>query len=412
MKLPEQIARRLAETFGLEQSTCSEPTLRAAVRLRMAQSGQATEEAYWELLQGDKLEFRAFVDELLIPESWFFRDRLPFDYLKSWVQKEWMAGPGRSGQSLRILSLPCAAGQEPYSIAITLLEAGLAPEHFSILAGDLSPRLLALASKGLYRRISFRGEDYVKLVHYFDEVGACLRVKPHIRELVNFQQMNLMQPADYAANGPFQLIFCRNVLIYFDDASRHRAFSGLAAALSPDGIFFAGHADSIFRITENFAHTGPPGAFCYARRALPPKEQPAPVMPAHDIAATRQVPRPRPATPQQEVSLADKQTLAEARRLADSGRLAEAEAICRTRMQEDATRAEHCFLLGEILLARRALADAEAQFRRAVYLDPGNREALFRLAHLTEQRGDHREAANWRRRAARRKPQLSEEGKA
>lgn len=373
-----------------------------------------TELDYWERVRSSDDEFFAFVDELLVPESWFFRDRIPFDYLRHWVQQYWLPGPTKEGVQLRILSLPCATGQEPYSVAISLLEAGMPMDGFSVLAGDLSQRLLDQAQEGIYRRISFRGDNYVPLENYFDSVNdSCLQVKPAIRTKVEFSRMNLMEPSSFCVRGPFHIIFCRNVLIYFGDDSRKLAFDGITSVLAPEGLFFAGHADAIFRISNDYERVGSPGAFCFQKKTV-------------EAASPSRIPNPQLTSPPRNKSTAKKRgrvfsrnglipeevleqatmqsSLVDAQRLANCGDLKEAEQICRRSIDVEGSTSCNCFLLGEILFAQKRLADADSQYRRAVYLDRYHRDALFRLAQLAQQRGDEREAANWKRRAAKISP--------
>lgn len=409
MSLPKDIADQLAPKYGLDPTICTGPGLVAATRLRMEIHGITEELSYYDHLRQSQEEFDAFVEELLIPESWFFRDRVPFDFLRSWAAEYWLKNLSSESDILRVLSLPCAAGQEPYSIAITLLEAGLRPEQFSILSGDLSPRFVEQAKEGVYRSIAFRGEDCVERDKYFEDIGeGRIKVRDFVRDLVTFKSMNLLHCKDYESAGPFQLVFCRNVLIYFDDNARRAAFDGLDRSLAEGGILFAGHADAIFRINDGFSRFGPPGAFCFSRRekvtpvaitqpkvrreaTKPLVEKRHRIFPVSKPELTANAKKPTP--------LPSADSLTEVKRLADSGQLEDAERICRERIDTGPASAEACFLLGEILLARKEIADADAQFRRTVYLDKNHQDALFRLALLAEQRGDHREASNWRRRA-------------
>lgn len=419
MTLPEDIAQNLTATYGLDPSHYGGTGLESIVSQRREASGIGDEKAYFDLLRRDDGELAALVNELLIPESWFFRDGVPFVHLRDWVGRVWLPSPDAGKRRLRLLSLPCAGGQEAWSLAITMLEAGLKPGEFSILAGDLSQRFLEQAIAGHYRRIAFRGDDFCDRSQYFDDAGdGCMRVKDFLREMVNFRQLNLLNPPGYQAFGPYDIIFCRNVLIYFDDASRRQAFEGLTRCLSPEGLLFVGHADSLQRITNDFTRSGPGGAFCYMRRQAQGKEpappekskaHPKPLglkshrrfpevvteLPRTERAATGGKPGPEP---ERKNAVA---ALEHAQALANSGRLEEAEAVCREALAESPGDAAMLYLLGEVLLSRKKIAESEAQFRRVVYLEPKHEDALFRLAMLAEQRGDYHEAANWRRRATR-----------
>lgn len=408
MNLPQDIGARLARTYGLDPGLCLGPGLEHAVDDGRREAGLPSVDAYFDRLRMSSEAFSAFAHALLIPESWFFRDRAPFLFLKEWVQDTWL--PGHPDSQLRVLSLPCATGQEPYSIAITLIEAGLPPERVHILAGDLSPQLLEQAKDGRYRNMAFRGADFCPREPYFeDEAEGLIRVREHIREQVTFKVLNLLEPIGYLGSGPFDVIFCRNVLIYFDTAGRRATIKGLEQSLAPDGLLCVGHADALGRITEDFQRVGQPGAFCYHRKpkvieevpkseskALPRKAKPffkpAPALPKARLPTA--APKPQPEETKPPVS-----GFAQARQLADAGKLVEAEKLCRTELEKAPGSVEVLYLLSELLLAQKKIPDGESLLRRVVYLDPNHSDALFRLALLAEQRGDDREAANWRRRA-------------
>ncbi len=412
MKLPQDLGARLASSYGLDPNLCQGPGLEHAVQHCREKLALPDNEAFFTHLRSSRDAFKAFAEELLIPESWFFRDRAPFLFLKQWVNDVWLkAHPDRP---LKVLSLPCAAGQEPYSIAITLLEAGLDPERFSVLAGDLHPCLLDQAREGRYRAIAFRGGEFCDKDRYFEQDKDChLRVREFVRQRVEFRLLNLIDPLCYAAASPFDVIFCRNVLIYFDEKGRKAAFRGLSQALTPDGLLCVGHADALGRITEDYQRVGPPGAFSYQRKpAEAPSSRPAPIkaLPRKAKAswvASKPLPKYAPKKPSEKTEAKEQKpqavsSIGQARTLADNGKLSEAQQLCREELTRSPGSVEALYLLAQILLAQKRIPDGDACLRRVVYLDPGHTDALFRLALLAEQRGDEREATNWRRRATKR----------
>jgi len=402
VNLPAAISRRLRDEFGFDESVFRGSTIDAVVRRRMEATGLFEAGDYWRWLADSHEEYLAFTDLLLVPESWFFRDQKPFAWLAEWARESWR--PRHGSETLRILSVPCASGQEPYSIVITLLEAGFAPQSFCVEAGDLSERFLEEARAGVYRQMAFRAGADGPYGDYFEDAGDGLRrVKEPIRRSVRFRQRNLLA-ADFMRDAaPFHAVFCRNVLIYFCAESRRRVVGNLFRVLAPDGLLFAGHADALGSISPELRRSGPAGAFCFQRSAAPapaPPPRPAP---------RRAPPRPRPsavrarfdASPPAPASVASaaESRWAQIRGLADGGKLADAETACRALMEASAPTAEGFSVLGEILVGQRRHREAESYFRRAVYLDSSHATSLFYLALMAERRGDTAGAQRFRHRA-------------
>ena len=149
-----RFARFIKELIGLDVDSIGASVVEGILRYRQQQAGQADLEAYWQLLQRSAEEVKALVDALLVPETWFFRYGESFTALTRLVWQRLGKQPRRP---LRILSLPCSSGEEPYSIVMALLDAGIAAERFQVEAMDISEIQLQRARLGLYSRNSFRG---------------------------------------------------------------------------------------------------------------------------------------------------------------------------------------------------------------------------------------------------------------
>lgn len=263
--LPPVLRERLRAAYGLDASAVGEATLRSAWQRRLAAAGVASPEDFVTLLGRSADEFDALVEEVLVPESWFFRDGAPFAFLESWTREQWR--PRAAGRVLRVLSVPCAAGQEAWSIAMTLLDAGLRPAEFTVLAGDLSKIALERARAAVYPDSAFRGADAFGRGHHFEPAGPNLRrVRAELRGIVHWRHCNLNDLNFFAGEAPFEIIFCRNALIYFDAAARRRTLASLCRCLAPGGLFFAGHADGQPLLDAGFTSFGPPGAFVFQLR--------------------------------------------------------------------------------------------------------------------------------------------------
>lgn len=190
------------------------------------------------------------VEALATHESSFFRDAAPFERLATEILPALIARR-RSSRSLRIWCAACAAGQEPYSLAMLLLEQGaaLAGWRLEILATDLSRPILARARAGLYSSFEARrGLSPERLQRWFAAEGEGWRVVPKVQALVSFREHNLLSGT--AGLGVFDLILCRNVLIYFDSLAKAKVLDGLALRLAPDGALLLGGAETVLGLSS------------------------------------------------------------------------------------------------------------------------------------------------------------------
>jgi chemotaxis protein methyltransferase CheR len=192
------------------------------------------------------------VEAMTTNETFFFRDKIPFDHLREAVIPELMqARAGR--KSLRIWCAAASTGQEPYSIAMCLKEMGtqLAGWRIEIIGTDISPQVLEKSKSGLYTQFEVqRGLPIQLLVKYFKQVGDLWQISPEIRAMIQYRPLNLLQ--DFAHMGKFDLIFCRNVLIYFDQDMKSQIFGRLAKTMEPDGFLALGAAETVVGLTEAF----------------------------------------------------------------------------------------------------------------------------------------------------------------
>jgi chemotaxis protein methyltransferase CheR len=185
-------------------------------------------------------------------ETFFFRDKIPFDHLRDTILPL-MLQSRASRRSLRIWSAACSTGQEPYSIAMCLKEKGaaLAGWRIEIVGTDLSQEVLEKSRAGIYSQFEVqRGLPIQLLVKYFTQSGELWQISPEIRGMVQHRQLNLLQ--DFSHLGKFDVIFCRNVLIYFDQDTKINVFERLARSLEPDGMLMLGAAESVVGITDAF----------------------------------------------------------------------------------------------------------------------------------------------------------------
>ena len=200
-------------------------------------------------------------------ETYFFRERAQLKALADKIVDELLARSPR----LRLWSAACSSGEEPYSLAMTLLETRkVADALLSIRATDISPRVLELADKGFYRALSFRATEPAMIQKWFEPQGDGFVVADRVKRLVSFGRLNLLEGPRVAAEGPFDAIFCRNVLIYFDKPTQKRVVESFARALRPGGYLFLGHAESLFHLTDLYEPIVGPDAIVYRLKAPVP----------------------------------------------------------------------------------------------------------------------------------------------
>ncbi len=225
---------------------------------RMSANNCSEFRQYYNLLRFDRNnELQSLINLMTVNETYFFRESYQLDCLVNDLMNE-VASRKAPGSRIRIWSMPCSTGEEPYSIAIMLLErwAGLAEWDVEILASDIDTAALERARTGRYEQRAVHSVPPHYLQRYFEPVRQGSRkqfqLKDDIRECVGFTRINLYSASEVASLGPLDVIFCRNLLIYFDELSRRQAAERLYDALVPGGFICLGHSESMSRISPLF----------------------------------------------------------------------------------------------------------------------------------------------------------------
>jgi chemotaxis protein methyltransferase WspC len=412
----------LAREIGLDAASIGPRAIELAVDERRRGRGVDPDE-YEALLASDPTEVSALIELVVVPETWFLRDREPFLHVQALARRVVAAREG----PFRVLSAPCSTGEEPYSLAVALLEAGVPAERIVIDAVDVSERALEKARVGRYRQTSFRAVDEAWRDRNFEPVDALWSLRADPRRLVRFARGNLVDPALLALEKPYDVVCCRNLLIYLTGDARKLMVGNLERLLARQGHLILGHADGCDLVMATFAPEGSPGSFAYVRRQVqntawnvgdragriePPRAPRRPPTPAgvgglnRDVARPA-VPRPtrhathtRPPEVRPPVAPSPSALLAEARAMADVGRLGEASTLCETALRQCPSATGYT-LLGIVRAAEGRLGDARACFERALYLHRDHHEALVHLALLRDREGDGAAAQRLRTRAER-----------
>jgi chemotaxis protein methyltransferase CheR len=206
---------------------------------------------------------RQVVEALVTTESSFFRDHHPFEALRKVILPD-LIHRRRDERRLRIWCAACASGQEPYSVSLLLREhfPGLAGWDVSLLASDISGEMLKRAREGRYNQIEVnRGLPASLLVKHFDQHGTSWQLKPGIRATVEFREINLAQP--WPPLPRMDLVLLRNVMIYFDVATKKTILGSVARLLRPDGYLLLGGAETTMNLDDSYRRVEPLKAGCY-----------------------------------------------------------------------------------------------------------------------------------------------------
>ncbi|MFB3885944.1 MAG: CheR family methyltransferase [Thermodesulfobacteriota bacterium] len=434
----------LMEKSGLQFEKSRGESLHFALWQRLQHRGYQSYREYYDRLRfhpEGRLELRELLDLITVGETYFFRNKPQFDVLMKFVLPEILQRKGTSREKdLRIWSAGCSRGDEAYSLAIAVLEV-MPPDRewgISILGTDINRNGLACAKEGIYgeKGIAHLPQEY--LDKYFEDRGAAYHIHTNVKDMVQFDYHNL-------ASDPFLLegmqridiLFCRNVLIYFNAQTRGRVLENLYNCLAHEGYLFLGHSETLWQIPHRFERVEFPQAFLYRKGIHPlekgtvPRPQVLPEMELEPVAATgtdsgkgifsqerglklQEEPKPlEPAekpseplfSPPHSLTAQDENSLSpylmKATRLANEAKYEEAADILAKIVETDNLSAKAYYLLGALSYKLGHLERAETFFRKVLYVDPESVLAYFNLGRMYSCQQKFREAAREFRTAVR-----------
>lgn len=382
-------------------------------RRRAELEAAASIDAPWERLPAALR--RAIAEELTIGETYFFREAAQIEAAVGFAIPERARAAG--GRPVRVLSAGCSSGEELYSIAMLLSERGTGGTSAEVVLHgiDVSAAAVQLARRGQYSAWSLRAAPEAARARWFRAKGDQYEMDPALRRGVTFEERNLLDPDQaFWAPGSYDIIFCRNLFIYFSDRAIRAALDQLAGALSPGGFLMVASSESVRGLSDAFEPIYVGDALCHRRRddkapAARPRATPAPApaqAPAaeHWLEAIRRsseriaalLPGDRPAAPRAPAlasaggaGLDPEIALAAAAILSEEGRLPEAAAICERLLEGGAPVAGAHYLLGLCREHEGSAARAAEHHREAVRIDAGFALAWLRLGILARRAGDH-----------------------
>lgn len=409
----------LEHELGLSTQAIGRDTVARAINAHKRACGLEEVGDYFEHLVTSLQARDQLMARVVVPETWFFRNRKSFDFMTHYVKTQWQPAHPKSAQALRILSVPCSSGEEPYSAAMALLDGKVPPKRFSIDGVDISERLLQRAEGAVYGRESFRGADLSFQDRYFEPGGSGYRLGSKVRRMVRFTKGNILDDRFMAGEPGYDIVFCRNLLIYLNASGKKTVFAVIDRLLKTDGILFLGHAEREIATKYGFIPIPSPGVFA-CRRAPRHAEPPQPkggegrlpplrllqkaVEPIQAAPADQGAQGPSPAGKPQEGDgvLHEEHVLFDrVKELADEGSLSSACTLCQEFLQKNPSHIQANFLMGLIHEALEENDRAEAFFNKTLYLDPSHHDAMTHLAFIVEKQGHPDKASHLRKRALR-----------
>jgi len=394
----DAIKALLLNKIGLDTATIGDSSLQHALDKRCEAVQRESIADYYQLLSVERRELDALIEEIVVPETWFYRNKQPFVTCVERVvqlQKQRLG----AGEPVRILSVPCSTGEEPYSIAMALVEANVNLGKVVIFAQDISRSALNAARSASYHRNSLREMTPGLQEKYFTQQGGRFLLNEKIRDMVKFEQANVIYSSFSPHPGYFDIIFCRNLLIYFNDKLRAQIYEKLERALTPEGWLFVGHVETAHVDKRRFQAHQDKHSYAFIRlNGRSSRLSP--------VSATTEAPK---ITEQGQIDAAQKKPVPMAggqsvislnfvNQLIEKGDDARAEHLLRQFLEQHRDHLEALFLEGKRLFCSDKLKQAESWLKKLLYQYPNHKPSLQLLLQIAEKRYDLAAVRNYRNR--------------
>lgn len=267
----EPFSTILQRTSGLTIRSAAAPAMTSFIEERMRTLGLNQPEEYQQRLEQDADECQRLIEAAAVPETWFHRDQVAFETLAKLAKDRLQKDP----TPLRILCLPCSTGEEAYTIAAVLTEAGLTPEQFTLDAVDISRSAIAAAQAGEYKAPAFRKapEDF-RTKHFTALSEDSWKLNAPWKDSVRFQAGNLLQLESFFNGEAYDFVFNRNLLIFFARPDQAKGLASLRKLIKPDGVIFVAAGEGGIFLANGFRTLRIPHAFAF--RLAPPRQEPKP----------------------------------------------------------------------------------------------------------------------------------------
>jgi len=250
----ERVRQLIYKHAGISLAPVKRDMVYSRLARRLRATGKASFTAYLDSLErGGGDEWERFVNSLTTNLTSFFREEHHFPIFAEHLRKIGNKRP------IRVWCCAASTGEEPYSIAITVLETFNNPSHVSIIASDIDTNVLATAQRGIYPAERVEKMSPERLRRFFlkgtGTQAGMVSVRPELQRLIEFRRVNLLE-SSYSVRGPLDVIFCRNVMIYFDKPTQYKILANFAPLMQSDGVMFAGHSESFLHAADLFKSQG------------------------------------------------------------------------------------------------------------------------------------------------------------
>lgn len=384
------VRRWLVEHTSIEPSLLDGAGFESLIAERL-RPHWGNEAAYVRSLATTPDEVDLLTGGIAVPETWLFRYPRSYDLL---VERLTALRSIQLG-FLRMVSIGCATGEEPYCMAMAALHAGWSPSEICVDAIDRHKGVLRRAAEGVYGAFSVRADLPAWALSYLARSGESVTVDPDVRSLVRFSLLDALHAGPLLGEACSDVIFCRNLLIYLHEEARTRLLGLIRASLKPGGLLFVGHAEPLLCLGGRLRSIAAPHAFAleYGASSVEPEApKRVSVKAERRVVFSAKTETTAPVAPVT-VRVFLEPTVDDARDLADAGRASESEDLLRKIIARKGPTAETLELLGMLRMAANDTIAARSHFEQAVYLEPSRAASLLQLAMISERNGDARQAA-------------------
>ena len=404
-----RLAKIVSRTIGFDPERIGLNSIIRAAHKTQAYSKASTIEALENQLLDDPKCRQLFTESIVVPESWLFREPNVFQHLNTLLCQRL-----QKQSEVMILSAPCANGEEACSIALSLLESGHNQNQFHIIATDISRHAVKQARSGLFYENAFRSIDETRKNKWFSSTPKGWQVAPEIQETIEFLDRNLLDSSTaneliQKARGRFDLICCRNLLVYFTKPARKILIQTLARLLKPDGELVIGAAETVILPACDWEPTGPL-TFRLRKKAIgAPLVQQESIQdnthksPIQTKVVSSQLGRVNPTIPAGNttaIPTASPEIIREVESLANAGDIEDAIRLCQKSLQINGAQTNLLYILAILHQTTGDFEASEKLLKKAVYLEPRHEGALLSLALIAKRRGDTTAERRYRRSAS------------
>jgi chemotaxis protein methyltransferase WspC len=385
IKLYDDLAEYFEKEIGLEISTLGDKIFRRAIESTLNKYG-SDEKDFLSGVKGKMDEYYELLGRLTVSETWFMREEKAFEDCYSFIEK-------KVNSRINILSIPCSTGEEAYSALIYLTKKGICADRLNIYGIDINPASLELAKRAVFKEYSFRNKN-IDCRDCFEELGDKIyRLVDNYSGRVKFIVGNLLDTGLADRLPKFDVIFCRNVLIYMTEAARAKAITMLSKLLKNQGIILSGHTELMTFQSNGYSKVS---GMSFAmeipdKRASKKIETIVPIAIKHK--EIKKIPK------REAEDTREDNNIEQIIRLANSGHLAEAERKCNEYLEVDELDFMGYYLLGMIREASKNLKESIINYEKAIYLNPGHYESLLQLSLIYKSLGEMEKADQYMVRA-------------